>query len=77
MVRKESEDNDQGKFTKLREHTNFCQQPSDQFMEELEEAGGDPRVAISRRTMRESRKRGGAWVPTWDARDRRNESDGG
>lgn len=75
MVKKEQSqtNDDQGKFTRPREDTQFCQAPSDQYMQELEEAGGDPRLVLSRRAIRESRKRGGAWVPTWDARDRRLE----
>lgn len=50
---------------------NFCQEPSDEFLDAIEENMDDPRIAISLKAIKESEKRKGAWVPTWDARDSR------
>lgn len=50
---------------------NFYLEPSEKFMKEVEQNGGDPRAAIAVRTNKESQKRGGGWTPAWDAKDSR------
>lgn len=49
---------------------NFCQQPSQTYMEMLEEAGGDHRVLAGLVAMKDLKETGG-WCPTVDARDAR------
>lgn len=53
-----------------RQHINFCQEPSDSYVEMLEKCGGDPRSVAGRHAI----NRAGAlsergWQPTWDARN--------
>ena len=55
---------------KQREHTDFCQEPSDRYLEFLEACNGDPRVVAGLRAMRDLETTGG-WMPMIDARDAR------
>jgi len=48
----------------------FCHQPSEQYLQLLDEAGGDPRVVAGEQALRDLEKIGG-WAPTIDARDAR------
>ncbi len=63
-------DPNQKQVEQPRQDGNFCQQPSDQYLEALEEAGGDPRVVAGERAL-EGLKKTGGWVPDWEARDAR------
>lgn len=52
------------------ESIKFCQKPSEQYLEMLEECGGDPRSAVGRHAINISggnAERG--WIPTWDSRE--------
>ncbi|MEK7550697.1 MAG: hypothetical protein AAB535_02840 [Patescibacteria group bacterium] len=49
----------------------FCLQASRAFEKVLDENMEDPRLAISAVTSEQSKKNGGGWVPTYDARDSR------
>ena len=49
---------------------NFCQKPSKQYLQLLDEAGGDPRATAGEQALRDLSATGG-WAPTLDARDAR------
>ena len=50
----------------------FCQEPSDRYLDLLDEAGGDPRVAAGLVALQDLETYKG-WVPSLDARDSRKQ----
>jgi len=54
----------------LGETRKFCQAPSNQYLEMLEDCGGDPRSVAGRYAINKAGVERG-WIPTCDARDSR------
>jgi hypothetical protein len=46
----------------------FCQEPSNKYLEALEDEGGDPRSVAGRQAIKDLGKFG-HWMPTIDSRD--------
>jgi hypothetical protein len=57
--------------TAPRADTQYCQQASAKYEEQLDEAGGDPRSASGFQALKDQTRTGGGWAPTLDARDAR------
>ena len=53
-----------------RAHEKFCQEPSEQYLRALEEAGEDPRAVSGLEALKGLEQTGG-WVPDVEARDAR------
>ena len=53
-----------------KENIRFCQEPSRQYLKELDNHGGDPRSVIGAQAIRQAgAKAERGWRPAWDARD--------
>ena len=46
----------------------FCQEPSNKYLDALEDEGGDPRSVAGRQALKDL-QRFGHWMPTVDSRD--------
>lgn len=51
-----------------RPEMNFCQEPSAQYLEALEEWGDDPRSVAGAHALKMAGLNGGGWHPDWDSR---------
>ncbi|MDP3973419.1 MAG: hypothetical protein Q8P92_01165 [Candidatus Daviesbacteria bacterium] len=47
----------------------FCQQPSQRYLQMLEECGNDPRSVAGRYALERSLNGQRGWIPDFDARD--------
>lgn len=63
-------DPNEKKVEQPRGEETFCQEPSTQYLRELDDAGGDPRVVAGEHALKGLKEQGG-WVPDWEARDAR------